>query len=305
MSFGHWPILYGLFLPASLLVWVWLRNDRQVVLPFDHGRQRRGRFWHFVLNLALSIPPLLLAIAVILLAGPRSLGIPKAKRELTNIEFCLDLSGSMMSPFGDGSRYDAAMEAINGFIDNRPGDAYGLTIFGDKATQWIPLTTDASAFRCATPFLRPERMPAGFGGGTMIGLALRHCNGTLMTRESGDRMITLVSDGVSFDLSNGEDEKIARELEENGIVVYGVHIGGGQVPSEVAAIANITGGMTFSPGDEQSLEAVFRRIDQMQVTRMSHSYAELLDRFRPFAITGLGLLGVAVFSAFGLRLTPW
>ena len=46
----------------------------------------------------------------------------------------------------------------------------------------------------------------------MIGLALRHCSDTLSEREEGDRMIILVSDGQSFDLSGGQDEVIAEEL---------------------------------------------------------------------------------------------
>jgi Ca-activated chloride channel family protein len=305
MSFSHWYVLFFLFVPALLLAWVWTRHDRRVVLPLDHGRQRRGLFWHALINLMLSAPPLILAVAIILLAGPQHMSVPKAKRDVTNIEFCLDLSGSMTAPFGEETRYDAAMASINEFIEFRQGDAYGLTIFGDKAAQWIPLTTDASAFRCATPFLHPRQMPSGFGGGTMIGLALRHCNTTLGARKEGDRMIILVSDGASFDLSGGEDEKIARELADNGVVLFAVHIGGGQVPPEVSSIANITGGATFSPGDEQALAAVFRRIDQMQVTRMSRSYAELLDFFWPFAISGLSLLSAIVLSAFGLRYTPW
>ena len=282
-----------------------MRGRSRVVLPLDHGRQRKGRFWHFIINCMMSMAPLMLAAAIILLAGPRQMGVPKSKREVSNIEFCLDLSGSMMSRFGEGTRYDAAMAAINGFLEYREGDAYGLTIFGDKATQWIPLTSDASAFRCATPFLNPRRMPRGFGGGTMIGLALRHCNDTLSRREEGDRMVILVSDGASFDLGGGNDEKIANELKENGVVMYAVHIGGGQVPAEVKAIANITGGATFSPGDEKSLAAVFRRIDQMQVTKLQRSYAELLDFFWPFAMAGLLGLSFSVLAAFGLRYTPW
>ncbi len=306
MNFSNWLILNFLFIPAGILVWVWRTRRSAIAMPWDFGRQKSGWFWSFVIKCMQSIPVLLMAIAIILLAGPRSYAVPKAKRKLTNIEFCLDLSGSMMARFGSGTRYDAAMQAINQFIEFREGnDAFGLTIFGDTVHQWIPLTSDTSAFRCATPFLQPSNMPAGFGGGTMIGQALRECLRILDNRNSGDRMIVLVSDGQSADLDGGKDEIIAHELKDSKVVLYGVHIGGGNVPAEVASIATITGGSTFSAGDELGLENVFRKIDSMQVAELERSYAELLDYFWPFCIVGISLLFVYLLSLFGLRFTPW
>ena len=61
-------------------------------------------------------------------------------------------------------------------------------------------------------------------GGTMIGKALLACKEILTAREEGDRMIILVSDGESFDLSGGNDELIAQTLKRNGIAVYAIHI---------------------------------------------------------------------------------
>ena len=314
MSFAHWTWLIGLFAPACLLVWIWLRDrfpelklgsDRRLVLPQDAGLAARGLFWNFLLRVILCAGPLALAAAILLLAGPRHLSVPKEERELTNIEFCLDLSGSMMGRFGSGTRYDAAMQAINDFVDSRPGDAFGLTVFGDKAEHWIPLTTDPSAFRCAVPFLNPRRLPPGYGGGTMIGKGLKKCQSVLITRQTGDRMIILVSDGASFDLGSGQEEEIGRSLREDNIVVYSIHIGPGNSPPEVAAVTNITGGKSFNPQDAQSLNSVFRQIDQMEVAQLKRTYAELVDWFFPFASTGLGFLGLAMLGVLGLRYTPW
>lgn len=314
MSFANWYFLFLLFIPATMLVWVWLRDssaqlglgsDRRVALPQDHGRAGTGWGWNIMLKLLECGPPLMLATGIIVLAGPRHLGVPKAERELTNIEFCLDLSGSMLGRFGAGTRYDAAMQAINDFVDSRPGDAFGLTVFGDNAYHWIPLTTDPSAFRCAVPFLDPRRLPPGYGGGTMIGKGLRKCQSILVTRPDGDRMIVLVSDGASFDLGSGQEEEIGRSLKDDGIVVYSIHIGGGQSPPEVSAITNITGGESFNPTDVQSLNNVFRRIDSMRVAKMKRTYAEVLDWFTPFAIAGLSCIGVSLLSLLGLRYTPW
>lgn len=314
MSFGNWQILFALFIPASMLVWIWLRDrfpqmgigsDRRLALPQDHGIARSGRVGDFFIKCFLSGSPLMLAAAIIILAGPRHLGIPQAERELTNIEFCLDLSGSMMGRFGSGTRYDAAMASINGFVEQREGDAFGLTVFGDNAEHWIPLTTDPSAFKCAVPFLNPRRLPIGYGGGTMIGLGLRKCQEVLVTRETGDRMIILVSDGASFDLGDGQEEEIGRSLRDDKIVVYSIHIGDGMSPPEVSTITNITGGESFNPSDVASLQNVFRRIDSMEVAEMKQTYAEVLDWFTPFSIIGLAFIGISLLSELGLRYTPW
>ena len=81
---------------------------------------------------AESVPALILAVVIVILAGPQQLSEPRLKRALTNIEFCVDVSGSMNARFGDGTRYDASMSAIDDFLDYRDGDAFGLTFFVDS-----------------------------------------------------------------------------------------------------------------------------------------------------------------------------
>ena len=304
MNFLYWPMLFLLVIPFGLIAWIWLRQNGEVVMPFDHGRQKKGLIWKVFLNIAESVPALLLGVVMVILAGPTNLGTPVQQRELKNIQFCLDVSGSMTAQFGAGSRYDAAMEAINDFIDYREGDSFGLTIFGVQNLQWVPLTSDTSAFKCATPFLRPESLPPGFGG-TMIGKALQACQQVLVEREEGDRMILLVSDGASFDLNSPNDEELAKKLRADDITVYAVHISNTSLPPEVATITTLTGGESFTPGDKDGLRAVFRKIDRMQETKLKPSYAVRQDYFWPFAVAGMVLLGVSLLTSFGLRYTPW
>ena len=65
---------------------------------------------------------------------------------LTNLEFCLDVSGSMMAQYGSGTRSDKALEAIVDFTSYRKGDAFGLTAFGTEVLHWVPVTN----FTCTT-----------------------------------------------------------------------------------------------------------------------------------------------------------
>lgn len=301
-AFRHPALLLLLAVPALLLLWNWTRRDG-IALPYDHAGNG-GRGWRLPLRLADSLAPLLMAVAVLLLAGPQAWGEPKSRRVLTNIQFCVDVSGSMAAKYGDGTRYDAAMDAINAFIAKREGDAYGLTFFGIETLHWVPLTTDVSAFKCAPPFMRPGRLPSWFGG-TYIGNALRECRKVLLQRDEGDKMVVLITDGYSADLSGGADEEIARQLEADGIVVMTVHVAEGEIPDEVTRIAARTGGEAFKTDNPAGLDACFARIDAMTRTKMVKAQAEAADDYTLWCLAGLVALLLALACSLGLRANPW
>lgn len=303
-SFSYPWVLALLVLPFFLGVWVFRRPGRRVVLPFDHGRQRAGARWGSLINLLEAAPALILAVVIIILAGPQQLSEPQEKRILTNIEFCVDISGSMTAPFGEGTRYDASMKAINEFLDYRKGDAFGLTFFGNTTLRFVPLTTDVSAFRCAPKLMDPMNAPPWFGG-TEIGKALLACKEVLKEREEGDRMIVLVSDGFSSDLMGGQDAEIAKSLIKEGITVYMIHTAETEIPAEVVTITSMTDGEAFAADDPQALSSVFQRIDTMKKTRMEKLASETMDHFYPYCVAGLSVLALSGLALFGLRYTPW
>ncbi len=304
MTFAYPWLLALMLFPVGLAVYFRNRGGRRVPLPFDHQPLARARLLGFLLRSADLLPVLLMMIAIAILAGPRRFEQPRSEREMTNILFCLDVSGSMTAPFGAATRYDAAMGAVNDFISFRKGDAFGLTVFGSSVLNWIPLTNDVSAFKCAPPFLRPEVLPPWFGG-TMIGMALRSAEKTMLAGDTGDRMIVLFTDGESYDLENGQDVAIAQSLKANGIKLYDVHVAEGGVPDAVGVIASITGGEVFSAGDPGALKAIFSRIDEMQKAPLKRVTPDPVDFFEPFAFAGLGIGGLYLLTLFGLRHTPW
>jgi len=304
MIFARPWVLLLLILPVLLVWWEWRRRGRPLVLPFDHAPAKTRSWLERVIKAANLLPALLLTIVVLMLAGPQKLAPPKEERVLTNIEVVLDVSGSMGSPFGDGTRADKAFEAIVEFTSFRKGDAFGLTIFGTEVVHWVPLTKDLDAIRLAAPFLRPEKMPPHMGG-TRIGHALEAVQKRLRSREEGDRMIVLISDGQSFDLGGGRAQKLGEELSADHITVFYIHAAEGQPQEETFTIASLTGGQAFAADDPTALREVFKRIDAMKPTKLKPSAPEPVDWFWPFAVAGLGLLGLKTVSLFGLRFTPW
>lgn len=304
MSFAYPLVLTLLVVPVLLAIWEWTRRDPSVVVPFDHARVRKGRILGRLVAMANLLPALLLACAILVLAGPQRQSTMERERELTNIQFCLDVSGSMTAGFGEGSRYDGAMAAINDFVGYRKGDAFGLTIFGNEVLHWVPITKDLSAIKLATPFLRPERMPHYFGG-TQIGKALLECHKVLVSRPEGDRMIILVTDGYSADLGGGKALEVASQLAKDKIVVYVIQVGSETLPDEIYTIAGNTGGRSFGAGDPAALSTVFRHIDQMESARLKPPQRDFADFFQPVALTGLSIVGLHLLCLLGWRYTPW
>ncbi len=305
MSFAHPLVLVALILPILLAIHLWRKHTRSLALPFDHQRTKHAVWTSRLLNCVNTLPALILAAAIILLAGPRRFERPRSERELTNIQFCLDVSGSMTAKFGDKDAYGMAMDSLNAFLSYRKGDAFSLIVFGDDNLRWVPLTTDPSSFSCAAPFLHPRNLPPWFRGGTAIGSALKQSERFLLTSEGGDRIIILISDGQSSDLSNGNDLKIAASLKENNITLYGIHIGQGEPPAEVQVISQSTGGATFAAGDEQALLEIFSKIDVMEKATFKRLTPDPVDHFSPYLITMLSLAGTYLLTLFGLRYTPW
>jgi len=239
-------------------------------------------------------------MAIVMLAGPQMLKQPKAERLLTNIQICMDVSGSMTGP-----RYHLASKAITDFSKAREGDAMGLTLFGSHQIRWVPLTKDLNAIRNAMPFADPAHQPIHMSG-TAIAAALRFAKSNMAAEAlEGDRMIVLVSDGDSSDLDGGENEKVGEELKQAGITLYHIHVAEDDIPPEVVDMAKITGGEAFAATDAESIKQVFRHIDKMKAAKFKSVGTMPLDHFRPFALAALALVGMQLMGLLGARYTPW
>ena len=371
ITFAHTWVLFLLLLPAALLVLevlrVWFGFGVKIALPVDRlgptarrgtreidgttsdnptpgagsaARKAKAGILRAMLTVSTLVPVLVLAVVVLILAGPKKLGPPQQEKVLTNIEFLLDVSGSMMSPLGGGgaTRNTASLEAIRYFLDKREGDAFGLTIFGDEVAKWVPLTKDHRAIASSIPFLDPSKMPSVLGG-TRVGFALRYAikvlsnvgredQDKLITHDddakaageaatlrpggspaapdkNGDRLIILITDGFSYDLDGGAATTIGNELLAAGILVHAIHVGEGQPPGQLTEVVSPTGGRVFAATDPSSFSGIFDAISGMAPVRMTAKQPEPVDCFWPFAYTAAALLAVHGFCLFGLRITPW
>lgn len=322
MIFQHPQLLGLLALPVILAFWEWTRRGQPVAMPFDHGHQGRGRFLQFLVLCANCLPAALLALAILFLAHPMTHTPPEVERQLNNVQFVLDTSGSMAEAHGPQTRgrhrrFDSAMAAIEQFTSHRQGDAFGLTIFGREFIHWLPLTLDTQSIPLSKRFFEPRHsrldppttggrgLPDELWGGTFIGKALHGAADLLAQRPEGDRMIILMTDGESSDINPPLDAPIIEHLRAEKILLFTVMLTGDKISQPLINITRATGGEVFNAVTPEALASVFRRIDEMKKVVVLEKRPQVVDFYDPFFIPALSLLGASVFALFGLRFTPW
>lgn len=331
MSFLHPWYLTFLIVPLFLGFWLFFRESNAVTLPFDGVKSALGsRITGFFIRLLELVTPLMLAVAIFLLAEPVREGPPQHEKVMTNIILCVDLSGSMGIEFdkslakkrsprsvtiggmttyefgedGTYTRYHAAIDAIDFFSSQRKGDAFGLTFFGSEYLHWLPVTQDINALQTCAKLLNPNTMPRWFGG-TRICNALRGCITRMSEQKEGDRMIIVITDGESQDFENGQDIQVAHELKEANIVTYFVSINPNMLTESLSLIAGITTGEALVADDLKSLKRIFTHIDQMNKTKIKQRDKQQVTQYAPFAAGGIILGFFALIYALGMRYTPW
>jgi Ca-activated chloride channel family protein len=311
MTFANPEWIAVLIVPVTLLFWEWVRRGHPLVMPFDDLNRHRGWLLRGIVLAANSLPAVLLAIALVLLARPVTFAPPKTQRLLSNIQIVLDCSLSMREAYGAQTseeaytRFDGAMDAIDAFVSAREGDAFGLTVFSRNFLHWVPLTQDVDAIRRARPFIAPENFPDPIWGGTYIANALEGSLAPLARHEDGDRLVILITDGESRDLSGETLRRIVSKLKQANIVVFAISMTDSPIAPGLTDVTRQTGGAVFQAVTPETLAIVFRSIDKMKKVELRSVRAEVIDAYEPLISPTSVLLALQMLVLFGLRFTPW
>jgi Ca-activated chloride channel family protein len=322
--FAHPRLLALLAIPVILAFWEWTRKGQPIVMPIDNVVKQRGFILMFFLHIASVLPALILAAAIVMLARPMKNMPPEVERQLTNIQIVLDHSASMSDKYGvqptDGSkkytRFDAAMDGIDKFLEMRKGDAFGLTVYAKYYLHWVPLTRDTSAITLSRPFIQPwdyriKGWQPGFNGwlfgGTFTGSALLGAIDVLNQRPDGDRMIVLVTDGDADkkDLSPERLNLVISKLKKENIPCFAIYINEKEAPQNLKRICRETGGAMFEVNNESSLVGVFKHIDTMKKVTVKIKEPHTVEYFVPVIIFAMIILIIHLLSLLGIRYTPW
>lgn len=313
MTFLHPHLLWLLLLlPVLLLIYVFWRRKQQASLrmPSLHfldgvGGGVRVYLRHSVFALRL----LALGLIIIALARPQSSSSWSEDRvEGIDIMLTMDISTSMLAMDFQPNRVEAAKEVAMRFVANRPNDNIGLVVFAGESFTACPLTQDHATLinrlRSMTPGIIEDQTAIGSGIATAIG--------RLKESKAKSKVIILLTDGANN--TGNISPKMAADLAKTfGISIYtiGVGSGAGEAPYPIETpfgtvvrnmpvdldeptmrqIAEISGGAYFRATDNESLSAIYKKIDQLEKTKLStRNYHTTYEEFFIFVLVAALLL---------------
>jgi len=286
-----WFLTFLLVLPflAALTLITWKRHKPAALRYADVRLAKPNNTvlsWKVIARRLLPIARLFaLTLMILALSRPQIVNAQQVvKGEGVDISLAIDISGSMASlDFEPNNRLEAAKLVIEDFVDHRPYDRIGMTVFASEAFSQSPLTIDHNVVNRLLERidLAPE---LGIDDGTAIGLGLANAANMLKDSEADSRVVILLTDGVN---NAGQIDPITAAEAANalGIKIYTIGMGRpGQVPmpqqtlfgervvmaesqldeATLQQIAEITGGKFFRAYDTNELAHVYDEINQLE-----------------------------------------
>ena len=313
MTFLHPQLLWLLLLlPALLIIYIVWRRRQQASLRvpsllFISGV--RGGLSVYLRHMLFALRLLALGLIIVALARPQSSSSWSEDRvEGIDIMLTMDISTSMLAMDFQPNRVEAAKEVAMRFIANRPNDNIGLVVFAGESFTACPLTQDH-----ATLINRLREMTTGIiADQTAIGSGLATAISRLKDSKTKSKVIILLTDGANN--TGNISPKMAADLAKTfGISIYtiGVGSGAGEAPYPIQTplgtvvrnmpvdldeptmqqIADVSGGAYFRATGNESLAAIYKKIDQLEKTKLStRNYHTTYEEFFIFVLAAAFLL---------------
>ena len=223
-----------------------------------------------------------------------------------DIFLVMDLSSSMLARDFDPDRLEVSKRVATEFVEKRPHDRIGLSVFSGEAFTQCPLTTD---HRIVKEFL--AGLQCGIlTDGTAIGMGLSSAVNRIKDSESKSKVVILLTDGVNNAgyIQPLTAAEIAKEFE---VKVYTIGVGStGMARTPIrkrrdgtfdfgfskveideqllTEIAKMTGGNYFRATSEEALSQIYSRIDQLEKTKIDVTVIKRnSEEFHGFALAAL------------------
>ena len=286
-EWGNENILYLIFLlPFFLLIRKLIRkkNSFKVTIPDEDLKQYKFSFLRFIPNILFSFFIVLLLIA---LARPQRSN-EKIERwsEGIDIILAMDISESMQIEDFKPNRLNSAKNVAKGFVKGRFQDRIGLVVFSGESYSRCPLTTD---YDLLLKYIDEIDFDLISTRGTAIGSALAISTNRMRSSSSMSKIIILLSDGDNT-AGNIDPITAAQIAKAYDIKIYSIAIGkNGSVPfgkdyfgrtryvensldeKNLKEIAKLTSGKFYRASNENSLQNIFKEIDQLEKSEIKEN----------------------------------
>ena len=240
-----------------------------------------------------------------------------------DLMLAIDVSGSMLARDFQPDRISAARDVASKFIVDRPNDRIGLVVFAGESFTQCPLTTDKATLLN----LMGEVRTGILEDGTAIGNGLATAINRLRDSEAKSKVIILLTDGIN-NMGQITPVTAAEIAKTYGIRVYTIGVGTkGMAPSPavdiwgnlsfipakveideemLTRIAQMTGGEYFRATDNNTLKAVYDKINELEKSKIeTNDFTRYYELFRNFVLLALGLLTIEfLLRHFWLRRIP-
>ena len=312
ITFAYQSFLYFLLVVPLIIAWyVWKRKNLYSEMQFPHttfmsqvSKSTRIRFIHlpFVLRMLAFV------FLIVALARPQSSSrTQNIDIEGIDIVMAIDISGSMLAEDFKPNRLEAAKASALEFIEMRPGDRIGLTVFSGQSFTMVPLTTDHLLLKDLLNSVSTGMVEDG----TAIGDGLATAVNRLRETAAISKVIILLTDGINN--SGVIDPLTAAEIAQLlDVRVYTVGVGSsGPVPYPqqtpfgiryqdveipvdedlLKEISEMTEGQYFWAEDENALMNIYREIDQLERSKIDVTeFTRRSDEYLPLLLIAMGLL---------------
>ena len=261
----------------------------------------------YLMHLPFLLRIILISLVVCILARPQS----KHSWSDTDVEgidimLSVDVSTSMLAQDFKPNRVEALKEIAQKFIEKRPNDNIGLTMFAGEAYTQCPLTTDHTVLMNLYNSVDCNMAARGIiDDGTAIGDGIMNAILRLKESQAKSKVIILLTDGVN-NSGNISPQTAAEIAKKYGIRIYTIGIGrtgmapyplptGGtaMLPVEIdeqtmTKISNETGGQYFRAQKNAELDAIYQDIDKMERTKFNvKQFSRRGELYQPYAIAAM------------------
>lgn len=264
----------------------------------------------YLMHLPFLLRIILISLVVCILARPQSRhSWSNTDVEGIDIMLAVDVSTSMLAQDFKPNRVEALKEIAQRFIEKRPNDNMGLTMFAGEAYTQCPLTTDHTVLMNLYNSVDCNMAMRGvIDDGTAIGDGIMNAILRLKESQAKSKVIILLTDGVnnSGNISPQTAAEIAKKygiriytigIGRNGMAPYPLPTGGtAMLPVEIdeetmTKISTETGGQYFRAQKNAELDAIYQDIDKMERTKFNvKQFSRRGELYQPFALAALAVL---------------
>ena len=309
MVFADSGYLYLLLLLIPLIVgYVLSRKKADASLQISDASvyvHAPKSYKNYLIHIPFILRMLALALLIMVLARPQTTNSwQNSEMEGIDIMLAIDVSTSMLAEDLKPNRLEAAKQVAAEFINGRPNDNIGITLFAGESFTQCPLTVDHTVLLNLI-----KDVQCGFiEDGTAIGMGIANAVSRLKESKAKSKVVITLTDGTnnSGDISPLTAAEIAKSfgirvytigVGTNGMAPYPYQVGGTvqyvNLPVEIdekmlSEIASITQGNYFRATSNSKLEEVYQEIDKLEKTKLNvRQFSKRDEKYEWFALAAL------------------